>query len=130
VRKNTKQQVANTAIDPTIDFTDIVLDGKTYKLTFDFASLAQAEAALAPKHPEINLLRHLFHDGVYRLEQIQELFACSLYKAQPDLDYDAAKALVNMRTIVPVAAAVLTAWKASMEEPKAEDEGFPKPPIE
>jgi hypothetical protein len=129
MRKKAKQ-VANTDIDPTIDFTQIILDGKTYKITFDFASLAKAEAALLPKHPEICLLRQLCYDGQYRLEQIQELFACSLYKAHPDLDYDDAKALVNLRTIGPVTIAVLKAWEKSMEAPKAEDEGFPTPPIE
>lgn len=85
-----------TSIDPTLPFTEITLDGATYKMCFDFGAIATVEAELRRAGKPVSLLQSSWELGMLDL---QLLFAASLRPFHPDLDFEAAKRLVNWRNV-------------------------------
>jgi hypothetical protein len=108
--------------NPTLPFTEITIEGKTYKMVFQHAALALAEDKLRAKGHDVNLL------GVYMqrtFSNVRVLFACSLIAYQPDIDFEKVQDLVDHENIIEILAAVSGAWTKSMAPPDSENP--PKP---
>jgi hypothetical protein len=103
-------------IDPTSDTVSVTIKGTEYFLTFDFESLAQAEADLNEAGHNVNLLACM---PVPTLATIRPLFAAAVRKHQPKLSYEDAIKLVTPLNAQVIAATLLGAWNGSMPAPEA-----------
>lgn len=110
--------------DPTLPFTEITIDGVTYKMCFVFDALAQAEDALIAAGHDANLM---FRCPPFTFASIRILFAASLLAYQPDTDFETAKSLITFRNKGVVLSAVMKAWNLNMPAP---DTDVPKGPPE
>jgi hypothetical protein len=85
--------VASEKIDPTLPFTEIVIDGKTYKMCLDFGALAEAERELEKTDPTVSLLECSW--GLGKLQNLRVLFAASLRLYHPQMSVAERMALVT-----------------------------------
>jgi hypothetical protein len=113
-----RNNVAGTASDPTIQFASLEIDGKTYRLTYDFNAIAQAEAASG-----CNLLQGVagFLLNTATAAQYRGLLYAALLKAHPKMSIDQAGNLVRIDTMPDIRRALAEAYNLSMPEKKRMD---------
>jgi hypothetical protein len=118
------RRVAGTEADPTVEFAELEVDGKTYHLAYDFGAIAEAEKALG-----CNLLAGMagvmVQDGYYSASQVLGLLYAALRKAQPKMTIQEAGRLCRIETIPEIVSAIREAYNKSLPEAKK-----PEHPIE
>jgi hypothetical protein len=112
------RKFANTAADPTLAKTPIVLDGETYNLCFDYRALAEAEAAFQREGYTANLLVSLY---TFTLENLQLVLPSALRKLHPQIGWVQAQQMVTLATAPVIANAIAEAWLAAQPKPKEEE---------
>ncbi|GGA80690.1 hypothetical protein GCM10011507_34880 [Edaphobacter acidisoli] len=122
--KKSRFNSAAEKIDPTLPFTEIEIDGKTYKMCFNHRALARAEVKLLAAGHDANLLLRI---GNLTFDSVRTLFAVSLYHYQPEMDFDTALKLFTRELALPITNAMLEAWNGNMPKPEA-DSGRPLEP--
>lgn len=127
VAEEMKRKSASVAAvdDPTVETTEIVIGGKTYKMCFDFDSLVRAERELNASGNQISLLSALPGRD---LESIRIMFAASIRRFHPEVTYAEAVGLVNLPSAFHIALAIGEAWKKAMPEPSEEAQKNPTRP--
>lgn len=115
-----KRSVAGTALDPTIQFAKLEIDGKAYKLAYSFNAIALAETAAG-----CNLLGGLENLGALTALQFRGLLYAALSVAQPKMTIEEAGNLIRLDTKGAIANALAEAYQFSMPEdpPQAEAPG-------
>lgn len=111
-----KKSVAGTVDDPTIHFSELVVDGETYRLAYSFNSIALAE-----REAGCNLLAGLEGLGNLSAIQLRGLLWAAMKVAAPDIPIERAAALIRLDTMQSVTEALAKAYNLSMPEKKAED---------
>jgi hypothetical protein len=113
--------------NPTLPFEEIEIGGTTYKMCFDYDSLANAEAIFLRAGVDVNLN---FCLPSLSFSSVRTLFACSLLTYQPGMKYADAVALVTRDNNISILQAIIRAWNLSV--PDAEEtagaEVQPDPP--
>lgn len=118
-----KRNVAGTVNDPTLPKTPIEIGGKIYNLCLDFGALAEAESAInrelmaAGRTDFVNLLYAMAEEN---LRNTRILFAAGVRTFHPELNLEAAAALVGPDCVFRVATALRAAWAAAMPEKAAD----------
>ena len=106
--------VAGTAADPTIEFAKLKVDGKEYRLVYDFNAIAEAEDICG-----CNLLQGMFRmGGEWSAKQIRGLLYAALRIAQPEITLEQVGDLVRLDTLVSIPTALIEAYNLSMPEAK------------
>jgi hypothetical protein len=108
--------------DPTLPYTEIVIDGETYKMCFTYSALAAAEDALLAKGHQVNILLPMLRRT---FSSLRVLFAVSLYTYHPELDYEETQDWVTYENLLHVIDAVDKTWKQSLPDKAPADP--PKP---
>jgi hypothetical protein len=117
-----KTKVAgNPALDATLPDVSIEIKGETYHLCFDYAALSIAERKLSDVGIKVNMLEALDLRGI-GAERLPIVFFAALVKAQPDITYEEASALITMKNYADIFSKVVEAFVASMAEPKTAEE--------
>jgi len=120
------ETVANTTADPTLEFVELKLGKKTYKLLYDFDCIAKVEEATG-----ISLLLGFDHTQINSVARCAAMLYASLLRAHPEITLDQVKRLVTPHNIAPIARALNQAWYASTaerEEKEPEDALAQNPP--
>jgi hypothetical protein len=118
-----KRSVAGSALDPTIQFARLEIDGLSYKLAWSFNAIAEAESVAG-----CNLLSGLENLSALSALQFRGLFYAALSVAQPAMSIEKAGRLVRLDTKGPIANALAEAYQLSMPDkeqdpPEAEAPG-------
>jgi hypothetical protein len=103
-----RKTVAGTASDPTIDYVKLSLNGKDYRLAFDFNSLAVAE-----QETGMDMLRAVRFENLSVL-QYRALLYAALLKAQPTITITDAGNLCTMANLGKITDGILSAYGISM----------------
>jgi hypothetical protein len=113
------------APNPAKPFTEVTIDGTTYKMCFTYAALAHAEDILTARGYDINIVRFMLKRN---FSTTREVFVASLLEYQPELfpggdeergpAIDKLLGLVREDTILEILVAVDAAWKQSTPEQK------------
>lgn len=114
--------VANTAADPTLQFTELKLGKKTYKLCFDFDAIARAEEMTG-----MPLMAGVDFSNV-GIRRVRAMLYASALKAQPEATLDEFTRLITPASIKKIERALVEAWVASVEQEEAEEEASENPP--
>ena len=114
-----KRKVADSAIDPTLPSTPVMIGDKEYRLCFDLAALAEAESHFNTQGHEVNLLREL---PVLNLSSISVIFPCAIHKFHPEIAFEDAQKLITFPILYVIAGAVTDAWSKSVPEPENNEE--------
>lgn len=116
--------VAATGADPTMEFTELKIGKRTYKLTYDFDAIARVEASTG-----ISLLLGFDHTQINSAERCAAMLHASLLPAQPEITLEQTKRLIKPATIGLIAQALNKAWYASIAEADPEEaENAQNPP--
>lgn len=111
-----KREIANTPLDPTAPHASVTIDGKEYRLCFDFAALAEARAYFRKQgRNDVNLLRALMSVDA---DSVWIVFPCAIHKFHPEISYEDAQAMLTIPVAFVVADAIIQAWNLSVPEPK------------
>ena len=110
-----KKVAGNPALDATLPYVVLELDGESYRLAFDYAALSVAERKLADIGVQVNMLDALDLRSI-GAERLPIVLYASLVKAQPDMTFEDVKHLVTMRTYALIFEKVVEAFVASMKE--------------
>ena len=114
------------AADPTLPVTDIVINGKTYRMCFDLGSLALVEDELRAKGENVNLFAAL---PVMTLANVRIVFAASLRKLQPEIGYEDALNLLTLPYLHEAGMAIASAWNQTLSPPiEGEENADPTTP--
>jgi hypothetical protein len=117
------KSVRDTPLDPSLEFVQVQVDDKTYKLLFDFNALAEAEAIT-----KTNLLTGMWAFLTNRESmtavQLRGILYASLRKAHPEMTIDDAGALIRLDTFAELNQAVNAAFVISMPEKKRVELGI------
>ena len=108
-----------------MEFTEIELEGKQYRLAFDLGAMARAEALANKAGADLSVLRGVDISSL-KLDAMIIFFACSLQAAQPELSYEDAVALAKrqkMKSLGAICEGTLSAWVQSMGTEDAEKNG-------
>lgn len=116
-----KNTVTGTTADPILHFTDVRLNGKTYKLIYDFEAVAKAEDLTG-----IPLLVGVDW-GHINARRIRAMLFASLLKACPELKLEDVTKLINVRNLPKIERALIDAWVTSTPEAEDEKENPPQP---
>jgi hypothetical protein len=129
-KKARQQRPAAPAAPPVHGATpqdvSIHLGGKDYHLLFDFAALETAEMRLAKAGIHLSMLLVLDMRGL-GAQRLPFLFFASLVTKHPEIAFTEAKALITLRTALPIHNAVCDAYNAGMVDPAAAKEKEPDP---
>jgi hypothetical protein len=104
----------------------ITLNGKEYHLLFNFAALELAEMKLAAAGIHLSMLLMVDMRGL-SAQRLPYLFFASLVTKHPGITFAEAKALITLRTALPIHNAVCDAYMAGMVDPHAAKEKEPDP---
>lgn len=114
------REIAGTAADPLVEFVDLFIDGKTYRLAYDFFAIAKAEQAVnalrAPGEEKCNLLHGIaaiMAKGVDARQQLG-LFYGALLPGQPKMTLEQTARLIRIDTLPGIYDAMGAAYSASM----------------
>lgn len=100
--------------NPTLPFEEITIGGTTYKMCYDYDSLANAESLfIRQQDVDVNLN---FCLPRLNFSSVRTLFACSLLAYQPDTKYKDAVALVTRDNNIAILQAIIKAWNLSVPE--------------
>jgi hypothetical protein len=105
-------------------FTEIVIEGNTYKMCFSFAALAMAEISLRNQGYDVNLLQGLI---VRTFATLRVLFAASLHVYHPELLFEATMDWLTPYNAHEVLLAVNKAWALSHDDGSKEEKNPPEP---
>jgi len=122
----TKKNAAAPAaekLDPTLPYEEIVIDGQTYKMCFDFRAMAKGDAKLRAAGVDSRLLWQM---PQLTLENLPIVFAASLVAFHPEISFEDAIALVDWDTIFELRDKVIEAWSAAFPK-RGKQENPPKP---
>jgi hypothetical protein len=113
-----KKQIRRSEIvsNPTQPDVAIEIDGEEFRLCFDFRALAIAKAKLKAAGVEVNLLRAIDFNSL-DVDTLPALFFGAALRYQPELTWQRAVALVNMRTAVGIFTGLASAYASAMMEP-------------
>jgi hypothetical protein len=110
-----KHSVAGTVADPTIEFADLKLAGKTYRLVYSFNAIAEAEHVAG-----CNLLAGLESLRDLTALQLRGLLYAAMSVADPKITIEQAGSLVRLDTIEPITEALGKAYQLSMPAKRAD----------
>jgi hypothetical protein len=117
----------------TPEDVSIYLGGKDYHLLFNFAALETAEVGLAKAGIHLSMLLLVDMRGL-GAQRLPFLFFAALVTKHPEITFAEAKALITLRTALPIHNAVCDAYNAGMVDPAAakekEPDPTPEPPAE
>lgn len=116
-----RRSVAATFADPVVEFATLEIDGKVYRLSYDFNAIAEAE-----QEAKCNLLHGIAMLAMHGLNaaQYRGLLYAGLRMAHPRITIrDAGRMLHDPDNLPVVRKALIEAWNLSMPEEKkiAED---------
>jgi hypothetical protein len=103
--------------DPMISEVALEIGGERFSLCFDFAALATAKAKLREYGVTINLL-HALNFSEMDVDTVPALFFAATQRHQPDLSWEHAQQLVNLRTVSSIFNGLAAAYKVAVVEPK------------
>lgn len=118
------EPIANTTADPTLEFTELKIGKKIYKLIFDFRALARVEAQTG-----MSLMLGV-HWQSLKLNELHGMLLGTLLKAHPETTAADVSALLNgPRRIRLATDALMVAWAKAYERDEAEEkeENPPEP---
>jgi hypothetical protein len=101
--------------DPTLPNVEVVVDGKTYHLVYDFNAVVAAEKATG-----VNLLASVL--GEISAASLRGLLWAALLKEHPKVTLEQAGAMIRPSHIPMLRNAIVTAWFGSTSD-KEESEG-------
>jgi len=110
------RKIASLPDDPTIPEVSIEIDEKKYRLCFDFAALAKAKSKLREHGVEVNLLQSLDF-RIIDVDTLPVLFYAASQHFQPNLTWEEAVRLVNVRTALGIFEGLGAAYMAAMVKP-------------
>jgi hypothetical protein len=129
-----QRSVANTSADPTVEFAELQIDGVTYRLSYDFNAIAEAEEIARRAGEPINLLEGIatVMFNSMNAAQLRGLLWAAMRKAHRAMTMtDKRKpgdvpvptlakvgALIGIDAMPDIRDALLRAWNASMPEGK------------
>lgn len=108
-----KRSVVGTPADPTLQFADLEIDGKIYKLAYSFQAIAEAEHLA-----DCNLLDGLFSLQELTARQLRGLFHAALSMAQPKMTIEESTALIRLDTMLLIRLAIAKAYNLSIPDKK------------
>jgi len=109
--------MAKKAIDPTIRFEFLTLNGVEYKLCYTFNALAEAEAQTGG-----NVLQCFGKLNNLSAIELRSLFHAALLTAHPEITAEHAGALIGFNDLPKVVAAIAKAFELSMPDEKKRHE--------
>lgn len=115
-----KTPQAKFLADPTLATTDVVIDGKVYRMCFDMQALGQAEEDLIAEGHDVQLLLAL---PKFNIKNTLIIFAASIRRFHPEISYEDAVRLVTLPYVYTVAAAIQEAWKKAMPDAASAEDG-------
>jgi hypothetical protein len=119
-----KRSVVGTAADPTLQFADLEIDDKTYKLAYSFQAIAEAEHLAG-----CNLLSGLDNLQELSARQLRGLFFAALSIAQPKITIEQSTALIRLDTTYSIRLALAKAYNLSIPD-KSTDPPEADPPAD
>lgn len=124
--KKSVRSITPIPVDPTIETTDVVIGDKVYRMCFDLRSLAIAEEKLVGEGHNVNLLVAL--PRMDKIVNIRILFAASIQRFHPEIDFEDGLNLLNISNIYKVANAIASAVEKSMSVPDKDVKANPIEP--
>lgn len=118
----TKKNATSDDVRPTLLFTEIAIEGTTYKMCFNLGALAKAETELLAQGHDVNILTAL---PSLNLSSTIILFAASLRKFHPEIPFEDAKELLTLPYVMVAANAIADAWKKAL--PPVEEDAKANP---
>lgn len=109
--------------------TILELGGKTYQLVFTFRAIRTVKTRLRAQGIRLNLLRTINFEQI-DADTLPELLSAALQTYHPELTFDDVMALITLREVMKIIAAVAQAYMESVSDPDAEvksAEGDPQP---
>lgn len=111
-----EQTVAGTTADPTLEFTKLEINGKTYDLIYDFEAIAQAEEETGiPLLVGVNWRR-------IGVRQIRAMLYASMLKAHPAVTTKMITPWIVPKNIPLITTALADAWMSSTPEIKEDEQ--------
>ena len=104
-------------LDPTLPFTPVTINGKEYRICFNFSALAKAEARLNRAGHDVTILTAM--PNFRQMEALTALFAASLGAYHPELTFEDAEALLTFSNVYDVMIAVRAEIKQAFPDPPA-----------
>src|SRR5690348_2221550 len=99
-----RNSISGTALDPTIQFAEIELDGGKYRLAFSYESIVKAEAQAG-----VNLMKALYL-GDLTATQFSATFWAALSVAHPNMTLQDATKLMSLKNIAAIRKGLTLAW--------------------
>ena len=119
----TRKLAAGRADNPTVRYVDLTIGEETFKLIFDFNSIATAEQVA-----KVNLLQAIEFKGM-NAQQYRGLLYAALLKRHPGITLPEVGDLITLERMPAITDALLEAWKRSMAR-EGEPENPPRPALE
>jgi hypothetical protein len=113
-----KHSVAHSVVSPLRKFSEVVIDGVTYRLAFSFGTIALVEL----QTPGLNLLQGLETLVNLNASTLLALFWASLLTFQDSITREMAGELIRLDTLRPISEAIAHAYNLSMPEQKKTEE--------
>lgn len=107
-----KESVAGTPADPTIRFTELKLNGKTYSLLYDFEAIAKAEDLTG-----LELLVGVNWRKI-NARRIRAMLYASMLQAHPDITMKEITGLLSLRNVPRIEQALAECWLDSSADPE------------
>ena len=108
----TNKVAGKPGLDPTLPDVELVFNGETYHLAYDFNAIVQAE-----KVTGVNLLTSVV--GEITAQSLRGLLWASLLKDRPEITIDEAGALIKPTNIATIRQAIVTCWFGSVPDAEA-----------
>ena len=118
--KTEKAIPALAEADPTVETTDVVIGEKVYRMCLNVRALAQAERELNKLGYQVVLILALNRRRLLELDSILVLFAASIRKFHPEIDFGDAMDLVTLPYVETVAFALHEAWEKCLPKPEGD----------
>ena len=118
--KTEKATPSPVEADPTVETTDVVIGGKVYRMCLTTRALAEAERELKKLGYPVVLIRALNPVTLLELDSILMLFAASIRKFHPEIDFGDAMDLVTLPYVQTVAVALHDAWEKCLPKPEGD----------
>lgn len=110
-KKQTKR--AEIVPNPTIPDVAIEVDGRSFRLCFDFQALAIAKAKMKAVGVYVNILKALDFREV-DVDTLPALFFAAALRFQPDLSWENANKLITMQTCTGIFGGLAVAYRMAM----------------
>lgn len=109
------RKFANTASDPLLPKTPLVVDGKTYFLCFDYRALREAETKFMAEGHRSALVA-AFSDP-FSFESVSRVLPCALRRFHPAITWEEAESLVTLGNVSEIAGIIFEAREAANPKP-------------